>query len=321
MTSDSVVARPSSSDADAVEQVAVGDAGRGEEGVVAADQVVGLEHPGEVVARLLCGLALGVVGRPEAPEDAPAEALDRGGRDHSFGGSAHAPEQVDPGVRHHCEQGRGYVAIRDEADAGADLAECVDGLVVARAVEHDHGHVAGLPALALGDLPDHVLERVGEADQVRGARAGRDLLHVEAGSRVEHGALVGECDHRERRRHSAGRQCRALEWVDGDVDGRRAAVADALAVVEHRGLVLLALADHDDAVHRNGVEHQAHGVHSGAVGALLLAAADPAARRQGPGFGHAHELEREVAVGLGARARVLGDHGVVGGVGHRDQAR
>ena len=35
---------------------------------------------------------------------------------------------------------------------------------------------------------------------------------------------------------------------------RRLAVADALAVVEHRRLVLLALADHDDAVHVDGAD-------------------------------------------------------------------
>ena len=52
-----------------------------------------------------------------------------------------------------------------------------------------------------------------------------------------------------------------------------------LAVVEHRRLVLLALADDDDAVHLDGVEHVAHGVDGGLVGGDLVAAADPARRR------------------------------------------
>ena len=69
-------------------------------------------------------------------------------------------------------------------------------------------------------------------------------------------------------------QRRALERVDGDVDLRRRAVADLLAVVEHRRLVLLALADDDDAVHRDGVEHEAHRVDGGLVGGVLVAAAD-----------------------------------------------
>ena len=75
-----------------------------------------------------------------------------------------------------------------------------------------------------------------------------------------------------------GGQARALERIDGDVDLGRRAVADRLAVVEHRRLVLLALADDDDAVHGDRVEHVAHGVDGGLVGGLLVAAADePAA--------------------------------------------
>src|SRR3954454_14953168 len=89
--------------ADAVEQVAVGDARRGEEDVVAADQVVGVEHPLEVVARVLCGLSLVLVARPEPAEDTAAEALDRGRREHAFGGPANAPQEIDAGVGHHRE--------------------------------------------------------------------------------------------------------------------------------------------------------------------------------------------------------------------------
>ena len=55
-----------------------------------------------------------------------------------------------------------------------------------------------------------------------------------------------------------------------------AAVADVLAVVEHRRFVLLALADDDDAVHRDGGQDGAHRVDGRAVGTELVAAADPA---------------------------------------------
>ena len=91
-------------------------------------------------------------------------------------------------------------------------------------------------------------------------------------------------------------QRRALERVDGDVDLRRRAVADVLAVVEHRRLVLLALADHDEAVHRDGAEHVAHGVDGGLVGGLLVAAADEAGGGERGGLGDADELEGEVSV-------------------------
>ena len=55
---------------------------------------------------------------------------------------------------------------------------------------------------------------------------------------------------------------------------RRRAVADHLAVGEHRRLVLLALADHDDAVHVDRVQHGVHAVDRGLVGRLLVAHAD-----------------------------------------------
>ena len=116
-------------------------------------------------------------------------------------------------------------------------------------------------------------------------RAGRDvgaagdLLHVDAGARVEHGAALGQRDHRQGVRLAARGERRSLQRVDRDVDVRRAAVADLLAVVEHRRLVLLALADHDDAVHRHRVEREAHRVDGGLVGGLLVAAARPSAPR------------------------------------------
>ena len=82
----------------------------------------------------------------------------------------------------------------------------------------------------------------------------------------------------------------------------RGAVADLLAVEEHRRVVLLALADDDDAVHRHRGEHRPHGVDRGAVGALLVAPAHPAAGGHGGRLGGPHEVHGEVAVGgLGGR--------------------
>ena len=74
------------------------------------------------------------------------------------------------------------------------------------------------------------------------------------------------------------------------------AVAHLLAVVEHRRLVLLALADHDDAVHADGVEERAHAVHGGLVGGDLVAAPHEPRRGQRAALGGANDLEREVTV-------------------------
>jgi hypothetical protein len=135
----------------------------------------------------------------------------------------------------------------------------------------------------------------------------RDLVHVDGGARVEHRPPLGERYHRERVRLADRGQACPVDRVHGDVARGTLAVAHRLAVVEHRRFVLLALADHDDAVHRDRIDHQAHRVHGGLVGADLVTAPDPPAGGKGSRLGHAYELERAVPVGsLVHRGRLLG---------------
>ena len=289
----------------ALQEVAVGDAGGGEEHVLAGDEPVDVEDFIEVVAGVDRGLALGVVARPEPAEQLPAEALDRRRREHALRRPADPPEQVDSGLRGNGEQRRGDVAVADQPDPGSDLADLGDRGLVAGAVEHDHRHVADRLLLSLRDPADDLRERVVEAEAVRDLAAPGDLLHIDARARVEHRPALRERDHRERRGHPARGQRRSLERVDGDVDLGRAAVADPLAVVEHRGLVLLALADHDRAVHRHRVEQQPHRVDRGTVGGLLLAASDPARRGERRRLRDPNQLEREVAIRLRARPLIV----------------
>ena len=156
--------------------------------------------------------------------------------------------------------------------------------------------ISGPPALRLGHARDVLARRRVDVDGVDRLGAGRDLVHVDGGTGEEHRPALGDGDHRDRVGLALGRQARSLEWVDRDVHGRPVAVADLLAVEEHRRLVLLALADHDDAGHRDGVEDYAHAVDRSLVGGLLVAPADPPARAERGGLRHADELEREVAV-------------------------
>ncbi len=168
-----------------------------------------------------------------------------------------------------------------------------------RTVEHDHGDVADAAALALGNQLQGLGKGPVEVEQVSDLLAAGHLFHVHAGAGVEHRATLGKSDHRQRARHAARAERRPLQRVDGDVDHRRAAVADLLAVEEHRRLVLLALADDDDPVHRDRVEHEAHRVHRRAIGGDLVAAADPASGGERRRLGDADELQREVAIRLG----------------------
>ena len=88
----------------------------------------------------------------------------------------------------------------------------------------------------------------------------------------------------------------AVDRVDGEIAVRAVAVADLFAVVEHRRVVLLALADDHDAAHRHRVDQFAHGVDGGAVTALFVPAADPPACGHGTGLGDPDQFEGEVAV-------------------------
>ena len=195
------------------------------------------------------------------------------------------------------QERRRDVAVRNEADARAGLADLLDLLLVARPVEHDHHHVADVARALLRDRLDDLAERAIQVEHVRERRRGGHLLHVDGGARVEHRAALRQRDHRQRVREAHRGQLGALERIDGDVDLRRRAVADLLAVVEHRRLVLLALADHHDAVHRDVVQREPHRVHGRLVRRVLLPLADPARGGQRAVLRHAHELHRDIAVG------------------------
>ena len=97
-------------------------------------------------------------------------------------------------------------------------------------------------------------------------------------------------------------------------------VADLLAVVEHGRLVLLALADDDDALHAHRADQRAHGVDRRAVAAVLVAAAHPAAGGHGGRLGHPDQLEGQVAVGRRAVGAGMRGRVVPTGAGSRDRA-
>src|SRR5438874_817516 len=103
--------------ADAVEQVAVCDAGRGEEDVVAGNEPVDLQDLVEVVAGLERAPALILVARPQPAEELAAHALDRGGGQDALGRAAYAPEQIDAGVLGDREQRSRHVSVGDKADS------------------------------------------------------------------------------------------------------------------------------------------------------------------------------------------------------------
>ena len=272
---------------------------------VARDEVVGGQDAVEVVAGVEGLLPLVVVLGPEPALDHAADALDGAGGDDALRRAADAEQQVDTGARAGGHDRAGDVAVGDVADARAGVADLLGELLVARPVEDDDRDVGGSLLLGLGDAPDVLGDGQADVDDVGGLGAGGELVHVEDGGGVVHRPAVGDGHDGDGVVHALGRQRRAVDGVDGDVDLGAGAVADLLAVVEHRGVVLLALADDDDAVHADRGDHRAHRLDRGAVGLVLLAAADPPASGHRRCLGHPDQLEGEVAVGLAVLHRVL----------------
>src|SRR6185437_12068524 len=102
---------------DTLEELTVGDAGGGEEAVVALDEVIGGQERVKLVAGVDGGIPLGIVARVELALDLGAHALERGGGDDTFGRPADAEEDVDAGTGPARGDGAGHVTVGDEADA------------------------------------------------------------------------------------------------------------------------------------------------------------------------------------------------------------
>src|SRR4051812_21703865 len=179
---------------DTAQQLAVGDTGGGEEAVVTLDEVVGGEHPVEVVASGDGGRPLAVVARPQAPLDLPAHALEGSGGDHAFGSAADAEQDVGTGVGPGGGDGAVDVAVGDEPHPRPGRPDLGDEVLVALAIEDHDGEVAHALTLGLGHRLQVFGDRCRDVDGAGGVRADGDLLHVEARARVEHGAPLAHGD-------------------------------------------------------------------------------------------------------------------------------
>ena len=95
----------------------------------------------EVVAGGHGRVALLVVAGPQPALQLAAHALEGGRGDDALGRAADAEEDVGAGVGPGGRDGAGDVAVGDQADAGAGLADLGDEVVVAVALEDDGGDV------------------------------------------------------------------------------------------------------------------------------------------------------------------------------------
>src|SRR5664279_5079912 len=282
--------------ADALQQLAVGNAGGDEEHVVRTHEIIRGQHAGQVVPGVEGALALLVVTGPQPALDDAAQALHRTGRDDAFRGATDAEQQVHAGTLAGRHDGARHVPVADEFDPGTGVAHLVDQVRVARPIEDDDGHILGAAPLGLCYGHDVLSDWGRNVDRLGGRGAGDELFHVEHRGRVVHRPAFADREDRDGVVHAFARQGGAVDRVDGHVAFRTVSVADLLAVVEHRRFILLTFADDHDALHGHGADQPAHRVHRSLVGAVLVPPPDPARCRHRGRLRDPDQLQGKVAV-------------------------
>jgi hypothetical protein len=124
---------------------------------------------------------------------------------------------VDAGARHGARDRRRQVAVGDELDPGAGLADLGDQRLVARPVEDHDGDVVDPPAEGERDPPEVLGRALPDVDLAGDDRPHAELLEVRVRG-VGQAALLGRGQDRDRVALAVGDEVRALERVDRDVD-------------------------------------------------------------------------------------------------------
>ena len=172
-------------------------------------------------------LLLLVVERLAAALDLAAQAAHRRGGDHALGRAADPHHRVHAGAAHRGGDAGREVAVGDQADARAGLADVGDELLVrARGRGPRPSGRSTSRSKARGDVAQVLGHRRVEVDHAARGRADDDLVHVDVG-RVEQAAALGGGEHRDRVRGAGGAEVGALERIDRDVDLGRAVVPRA----------------------------------------------------------------------------------------------
>src|SRR6266478_5252666 len=284
-------------EADALEEVAAGHPGRGEDHRPLRHLLerVDLVRVGD--PHLARALDLFLVAEGQPALHVAAAATHRGRGDHPFRRAADAHQDVDAGLHEAGGDRGGHVAVPDQLDPRAAGADLGDQLLVAGTVEDDDGQVFDVHALLVGDRAQVLGGRLAQIDRAGPAGTHGDLVHVRVG-RVEQVSLLRHGDHAERVGSAGRRDGGALERIESDVHLWIVGVAPAhlLADVEHRRLVPLAFADHDRAADVERVERLAHRVHRRLIGALLVPPAHQAGRGHRRRLGEADGFQTDVAI-------------------------
>ena len=163
----------------AAEDIAVGDAGAGEDDLAAGSEIFGFvnalgvsdAHFGQ--AFLMFGLA-----DHQARQHLAIEATQRRGGEHAFGGAACAHDSMNAGADDGRGDAGGKIAVADQADARAGGANIFDELLVAGAVENDDDKIFFVAVETPSDGADIVDHGRVKVDRALATRADHDFFHI-----------------------------------------------------------------------------------------------------------------------------------------------
>lgn len=278
------------------EQITSGDSGGREEAVVAPHQIVETQHLLEVKSFGGGSSHLLIVPGIEPTLKIATHGLEGRGGNNTLGRSANTEQDVDPGVGPGARNGTGDVPVADQIDPGAGVTDLVDDALVAGPIKHHRRDVSDVAALGLGQRTNVLLDWEANVDHTVSGRTDGKLLHVDERARIEHCASLGNRDHGNGATLTFAGESRSIDRIDSDVSHRRTTVANRLAVVEHGGFVLLALADDHEAVHLDASKDMTHGINGRLIGTVLVAPAHPASGSHGSRLCGAYEFESQVAL-------------------------
>src|SRR5580704_6185369 len=124
-------------EAHAAQQAAGGDAGAGENDVVAGREFVCVVNAARIFdAHLRDAFEMLRLLHDQAAENLAVEAAQSSGGEHAFGRAADAHHGVDAGAAHSRADAGGKIAVGDQLNARADFANFGDQIFVPRAVHH-----------------------------------------------------------------------------------------------------------------------------------------------------------------------------------------
>jgi hypothetical protein len=155
--------------------------------------------------------------------------------------------------------------------------------------KYDHREILDLASFGFRQRVEVFGRALVQIDYPSADRTCGDLRHVGIRT-VQQISSVSHCNHRQRIGRAGSANRRAFERVERDIHFRPTGT-DLFADIKHGRFIPLAFANNDRAVDGERVKRPAHGVDSGLVGRLLIAATGQSRATQRRSFGHSNSFQ------------------------------